>query len=176
MTARAEATGWSYPVRVADVPLGPERLWWVLHKVQRWRPYVDGSVLDDVAVVLDHYTPGEEEAGDIALRLRGHLMRLVNLAVASKVDFQHEQVAELVERARAPSVPTKWPLTTGRPLGISAGWPGPSTSSWSAWWQTSASRRRRDAPTCDAAPRVAHWNINPLPPRRSGAEKETARG
>ncbi|MFC9915366.1 DUF6415 family natural product biosynthesis protein [Streptomyces sp. NPDC127197] len=81
--------------------LGPERLRWVLEKVQKWQPYVDGALLDDVAAVLDNYTPDEDETDESALRLRGHLMRLVNLADVEKVVERDERVAELVVRARA---------------------------------------------------------------------------
>jgi hypothetical protein len=88
-------------VRKADEPFDPDRLRWVLKKVQRWQPYVDGSLLDDLAVVLDDYTPTEDEMEDIALRLRGHLMRLVNLAVTSQMDRQDDEVAELVAAGRA---------------------------------------------------------------------------
>ncbi|WP_405653862.1 DUF6415 family natural product biosynthesis protein [Streptomyces sp. NBC_00019] len=51
-------------------------------------------------MVLDDYTPNDEEIEDIVLRLRGHLMRLVNLAVTSKVDAQDQKVAELVTDGR----------------------------------------------------------------------------
>ncbi|MEU1180676.1 DUF6415 family natural product biosynthesis protein [Streptomyces sp. NPDC005820] len=101
MTATPTVPRWDHPVRKAGQPLDADRLRWVLQKVQRWQPYVDGSLLEDLAVVLDHYTPGEEEVDDMALRLRGHLMRLVNLAVTSKVEQQDEKVAELVANGRA---------------------------------------------------------------------------
>ncbi|MEU9014655.1 DUF6415 family natural product biosynthesis protein [Streptomyces sp. NPDC048479] len=100
MTAQIEIPRWDHPVRAADLPFDPERLRWVLGRVQKWQPYVDGSLLDDVATVLDNYTPSEDEIDDNAMRLRGHLMRLVNLAVTAKVVEQDEQVAQLVERAR----------------------------------------------------------------------------
>ncbi|MGP4009927.1 DUF6415 family natural product biosynthesis protein [Streptomyces sp. 4N124] len=100
MTAPATVTRWDHSVRPADQPLDPDRLRWVLQKIQRWQPYVDGSLLEDLAVVLDDYTPSEEEVEGIALRLRGHLMRLAKLAVTSRVDQQDNQVADLVESAR----------------------------------------------------------------------------
>ncbi|KAB1141164.1 hypothetical protein F7R91_33495 [Streptomyces luteolifulvus] len=88
-------------MRPADVPFDLGRLRWALKKVQRWAPYVDGLLLDDLAVVLDDYTPTEDEMEDIALRLRGHLIRLVNLALTSQVDQQDQKVAELVTTGRA---------------------------------------------------------------------------
>jgi hypothetical protein len=100
VTAPDTIQRWDHPVRAADLPFDPERLRWVLGKVQKWQPYVDGSLLDDVATVLDNYTPSEDEIDDSALRLRGHLMRLVNLAEADKVVERDGRVDELVTRAR----------------------------------------------------------------------------
>ncbi|MGW2496243.1 DUF6415 family natural product biosynthesis protein [Streptomyces pseudogriseolus] len=92
--------GWAHPVRAAVPPFTEAGLRRVLDKVQRWAPYVDGSLLDDVAAVLDDYTPTEDEVDEHAQRLRGHLMRLVNLAVTSRVDERDERVADLVARGR----------------------------------------------------------------------------
>lgn len=100
MTTPAEAPGWTHPIRVAEHRFDPERLRWVLGKVQKWQPYVDGLLLDDVANVLDDYTPSEDEVDESALRLRGHLIRLVNLAVTAKVVEQDERVDQIVENAR----------------------------------------------------------------------------
>ncbi|WP_307818548.1 DUF6415 family natural product biosynthesis protein [Streptomyces sp. MBT62] len=94
------AQGWTHPVRRAEKPSDPDKVRWLLGKVQTWQPYVDGLLLDDLAAVLDDYSPSEEEVEDFALRLRGHLMRLANLALTSKVAERDEVVAELVERAR----------------------------------------------------------------------------
>ncbi|MDF3141080.1 MULTISPECIES: DUF6415 family natural product biosynthesis protein [unclassified Streptomyces] len=101
MTAPAEVPAWTHPVRAAVLPFDADRLRWVLNKVQTWKPYIDGSLLDDLAAVLDDYTPSEDEIGESAMRLRGHLMRLVNLAVTANVVDQDKQVGELVEKARA---------------------------------------------------------------------------
>ncbi|MDQ0386165.1 hypothetical protein J2S54_002985 [Streptomyces sp. DSM 42143] len=100
MTATTLRPGWSHPVRAA-VPLFNEAgLRQILEKVQRWAPYVDGLLLDDVAVVLDDYTPTEHEVDEHAQRLRGHLRRLVHLAVVTKVAERDAQTADLVERGR----------------------------------------------------------------------------
>lgn len=101
MTAVALSPGWAHPVRAAVPPFTEAGLKRVLEKVQRWAPYVDGSLLDDVAAVLDDYTPTEDEVDEHAQRLRGHLMRLVNLAVTSKVNERDERVADFVARGRA---------------------------------------------------------------------------
>jgi hypothetical protein len=81
--------------------MDPDALRMLLRKVQTWQPYVDGLLLDDVAAVLDDHMPAEDELGDSALRLRGHLMRLVNLAVTAQVVHQDARVAVLVDQARA---------------------------------------------------------------------------
>jgi hypothetical protein len=100
MTATIVYPGWSHPVRAAVPPFSEAGLRKVLEKVQRWAPYVDGLLLDDVAAVLDDYTPTEHEVDEHAQRLRGHLMRLGHLAVVSKVAEQDQQVAGPVERGR----------------------------------------------------------------------------
>ncbi|MFJ2895833.1 DUF6415 family natural product biosynthesis protein [Streptomyces sp. NPDC087218] len=87
-------------MRRTHQPFDPARLNWMLGKVQRWQPYVDGDLLDDVAAVLDDYVPSEDEAEVLATRLRGHLRRMVQLAVTSQVDQRDPEVADLVKRAQ----------------------------------------------------------------------------
>ncbi|MFG3133619.1 DUF6415 family natural product biosynthesis protein [Streptomyces tendae] len=109
MTATTLRTGWSHPVRAAVPPFTEAGLRRVLEKVQRWAPYVDGLLLDDVAAVLDDYTPTEHEVEEHAQRLRGHLLRLVHLAVVSRVAGTDQQTAVLVERGltiRSEELPT----------------------------------------------------------------------
>ncbi|GGS54453.1 DUF6415 family natural product biosynthesis protein [Streptomyces griseoviridis] len=100
MTATILRPDWPHPVRAAVPPFTEAGLRRILKKVQRWAPYVDGLLLDDVAAVLDDYTPTEHEVDEHAQRLRGHLTRLVHLAVVSKVAEQDGQVADLIERGR----------------------------------------------------------------------------
>ncbi|MGZ3117022.1 DUF6415 family natural product biosynthesis protein [Streptomyces sp. H62] len=100
MTATTLRPGWSHPVRAAVPPFTEAGLRRVVEEVQCWAPYVDGLLLDDVAAVLDDYTPTEHEVDEHAQRLRGHLMRLVHLAVVSKAAERDEQTAGLVERGR----------------------------------------------------------------------------
>jgi len=100
VTAPDTIARWDHPVRAAVPPFTDAGLKRVLEKIQRWAPYVDGLLLDDIAAVLDDYMPSEDEADEHAQRLRGHLMRLVNLAVTSKVDQRDQKVAGLVERGR----------------------------------------------------------------------------
>ncbi|MFE1856271.1 DUF6415 family natural product biosynthesis protein [Streptomyces sp. NPDC059489] len=101
MAPPALAPGWDHPVRAASPPFTPDGLRKVLEKIQRWAPYVDGSLLDDIAAILDDYTPGEDEVEEHADRLRRHLMRLVNLATTARVDERDARVALLVGQARS---------------------------------------------------------------------------
>ncbi|MFI1443203.1 DUF6415 family natural product biosynthesis protein [Streptomyces fructofermentans] len=101
MTAPVLTTGWDHSVRAAVPPFTADGLRQVLEKVQRWAPYVDGILLDDVAAVLDDYTPSESETADFALRLRGHLQRLTALAFSDGLSDQDEQLCDLVAQAHA---------------------------------------------------------------------------
>lgn len=99
MTATTLSLGWSHPVRAAVSPFTEVGLRH-LAKVQRWAPNLDGPLLDDMADVLDDCTHTEHDVDEHAQRLRGRLMRLVDLAIVSKVAEQDEQVADLTERGR----------------------------------------------------------------------------
>ncbi|MFC9916306.1 DUF6415 family natural product biosynthesis protein [Streptomyces sp. NPDC127197] len=80
-------------------PLDPDALRTVLEKVRAWEPFDGGALLDDVAVVLDNVMPAEEYVEELAQRLRGHLMRLVDIAVAAEAE-EDKATARLIERAR----------------------------------------------------------------------------
>ncbi|RPF30301.1 DUF6415 family natural product biosynthesis protein [Streptomyces sp. TLI_185] len=99
-TGFAVAPCWDHPVGPAVLPFTEAGLQRVLEKIQRWAPYVDGLLLDDIAAIPDDYMPSKDEVDEHAQQLRGHLMRLVNLAVTSKVDQRDQKVAGLVERGR----------------------------------------------------------------------------
>jgi hypothetical protein len=116
MTDTMPVPGWTHPVREAELPGIAEGLARLLEKVQNWAPYVDGLLLDDVAAVLDDHVPDEYEVAEHAQRLRSHLMRLVNLAVASRVDQRDRGVADLVERGRelwSQELPSDHPQAVG---------------------------------------------------------------
>ena len=100
MTDTMPVPGWTHPVREAVLPGTTQGLERLLERVQNWAPYVDGLLLDDVAAVLDDHVPDEDEVVEHAQRLGSHLMRLVNLAVASRVNQRDREVADLVERGR----------------------------------------------------------------------------
>ncbi|WP_373465907.1 DUF6415 family natural product biosynthesis protein [Streptomyces sp. V3I8] len=118
----------------------------MLEKVQRWAPYVDGLLLDDAAVVLDDHTPVEDEIDEHAQRLRGHLMRLVHLTVASRAAERDER-KPTSSNMGALLGPRRCPATTAGPSATFGAWCRQPTNFLISWWLTSASRRRRDLPT-----------------------------
>ncbi|MEV7885133.1 hypothetical protein ACWD3I_25590 [Streptomyces sp. NPDC002817] len=61
MTAAALSLGWAHPVRAAMPPFTETGPKWALEKMQCWASYVEGSLLDDIAAVLDLYSPTENE-------------------------------------------------------------------------------------------------------------------
>lgn len=92
---------WTRPVVPWRPPLDQAAMERVLEKVRQWQPFDGDALLDDVAAVLDEYVPDEESVDEIALRLRGHLMRLVNIAIAAEAEQRDKSAAQLIERARA---------------------------------------------------------------------------
>ncbi|MER5222878.1 DUF6415 family natural product biosynthesis protein [Streptomyces flaveus] len=97
----AAAVSWrSSPVEKWSPPLSTEALADVLQKVRQWQPFDCGALLDDVAVVLDDVLPPEDLLDESAQRLRGHLMQLIDIAVAAEAD-EDEEASRLIERARA---------------------------------------------------------------------------
>ncbi|MGW0078941.1 DUF6415 family natural product biosynthesis protein [Streptomyces sp. P9-2] len=81
-------------------PLDNGQLTTVLNRLRRWTAFDGCALLDDVAAVLDDVPPAEENTTELAERLRGHLARLVTIAVASEAE-QDTAAAQLVLRARA---------------------------------------------------------------------------
>jgi hypothetical protein len=72
----------------------------LLERIRTWTPLDGTALLDDVAAVLDGVPPSEEETEEIAERLRGYLMQLVNIAVTSEADQRSKYAEILVQRAR----------------------------------------------------------------------------
>ncbi|MEU2901103.1 DUF6415 family natural product biosynthesis protein [Streptomyces sp. NPDC007056] len=93
------APGTARPVPVWPPPLSGRELATVLDGLRRWSPCDGGALLDDVAAVLDDVAPAEEVTEEIAERLRGHLLRLVNIAVAAGAE-RDPAAAQLTEQAR----------------------------------------------------------------------------
>ncbi|MER7816781.1 transposase [Streptomyces sp. NPDC096153] len=58
----------------------------VLARRRGWEAFDGEAHLDDVADVLDDVVPAEADVDDVAERLRGHLVRLVNIAVAHEAE------------------------------------------------------------------------------------------
>jgi hypothetical protein len=90
---------WTGPVGRWTPPLDRGALTAVLERVREWQAFDGGALLDDVAVALDDVVPAEECVEDITQRLRGHLTRLVTIAVAAEAEHD-EKTARLIERAR----------------------------------------------------------------------------
>ncbi|MGW3669147.1 DUF6415 family natural product biosynthesis protein [Streptomyces sp. NPDC005141] len=72
----------------------------MLTKVCGWQPFDGESLLDDVGAVLDDVVPAEGALDDHDLRLRGHLMQLVAIAVATEAGQKDPEAEQLIERAR----------------------------------------------------------------------------
>ncbi|MCT9010324.1 DUF6415 family natural product biosynthesis protein [Streptomyces rhizosphaerihabitans] len=88
------------PVPPWALPLDGDELRSVLSAVRRWQPFDGVGLLDDVGAVLDDVVPPEEALEDHALRLRGHLMQLVAIAVAAEAGQKDTETERLIEHAR----------------------------------------------------------------------------
>ncbi|MEV8597318.1 DUF6415 family natural product biosynthesis protein [Streptomyces sp. NPDC052012] len=93
MTALAHAPAWAPPLDTAELAA-------VVDKIRQWTPYDDDALLEDVGAVLDDVVPSEDELADHAQRLRGHLMRLVAIAVAQEAGQSDPEADRLVHQAR----------------------------------------------------------------------------
>jgi len=91
---------WTRPVPAWTPPLHPGALQAVLSKVRQWQPFDGGALLDDVGAVLDDYVPAAEQVEELTQRLRGHLMRLVDIAVTAGAEQRDAATAGLIEQAR----------------------------------------------------------------------------
>jgi hypothetical protein len=74
------------------------RLW---GRLQQWTPFDGDVLLDDVGAVLDDVVPPEEDLEELAQCLRGHLMRLVDIAVAAEAGHKDQTAERLIQLARA---------------------------------------------------------------------------
>ncbi|MER5996246.1 DUF6415 family natural product biosynthesis protein [Streptomyces viridosporus] len=79
----------------------------------------------------------------MAERLRGHLARLVAVAVAAEEDRRDAATAQLIEQARTLSAEDA-PATADGPSGTCAGWAGPPANSSTALWPHAACGRWHD--------------------------------
>lgn len=86
MTAPAAIPGGTHPVSSWAPSLDPAALADVLAKIRQWKPFDGDALLADVGDVLDDVTSPEEHIEELARRLRGHLMRLVDIAVTSQAE------------------------------------------------------------------------------------------
>ncbi|MEW2494024.1 DUF6415 family natural product biosynthesis protein [Streptomyces nodosus] len=92
---------WARPVPRWTPPLDGDALTTVPAKMREWEAFDGEALLDDVAAVLDDVVPAEEQVDELAQRLRGHLMQLVNIGVATEAAREDSATARLVEQARA---------------------------------------------------------------------------
>jgi hypothetical protein len=83
-------------------PLDAAGLTDVLGLLRRWAWTGADSeaLLDDVGAALDDIAPCEEDVEECVQRLRGHLMRLVDIAVSTRVGQQSVYADTLIQRAR----------------------------------------------------------------------------
>ncbi|MFJ7104319.1 DUF6415 family natural product biosynthesis protein [Streptomyces albogriseolus] len=93
MTATAQR--WTPPVQAWTPPLDSGALHDLLERVRNWQPFDGCALLGDAAAALDDVPPPEEGTAQLAERLRGHLARLITIAVASEAgqDTTAEQLA-----------------------------------------------------------------------------------
>lgn len=82
-------------------PLDVETLGAVLTKLRSWQPLDGDALLDDVADALDDLPPGQAAMGRLVQRLRGHLTRLTEIAVAAKAVQRDAYTACLVQQGSA---------------------------------------------------------------------------
>ncbi|MGW3935270.1 DUF6415 family natural product biosynthesis protein [Streptomyces sp. NBC_00024] len=92
---------WNHPVERWEPDLDRAAVATVLAKIRQWQPFDEGALLDDVGAVLDNYVPPEELLDELAERLRGHSMRLVDIAIAANAELEDEMAARLIERTRS---------------------------------------------------------------------------
>ncbi|CAM5656373.1 hypothetical protein GCM10010261_62750 [Streptomyces pilosus] len=87
------------PLQPWEPPLSGGELATVLNRLRSWTAFDGGALLDDVAAVLDDVPPPKEDSEQIAEQLRGHLVRLATIAVATEA-AQDTTVTQLLEQAR----------------------------------------------------------------------------
>ncbi|MBZ9641506.1 DUF6415 family natural product biosynthesis protein [Streptomyces sp. PSKA30] len=111
--------------------------------------------------MLDDLTPPEDLFEEHAQRLRGHLMRLVDVAVAARADLEDTQAARLIEQARvvrSEEVPGDHRQAVGHLRRMA----------WAVnellepWWRSSASGRRRDRAPAPVQPACRTDEREPL--------------
>jgi hypothetical protein len=81
-------------------PLETDTLARVVAKFRDWEPLDRDTIFDDLASVLGDQAPQDDEVDELAERLRGSLMQIVNIALAGLADEKDQEAAVLIERAR----------------------------------------------------------------------------
>lgn len=88
------------PAAAWTPPLDADGLAGLLARLHTWEPFDGGPLLDDVATALDEVPP-PAPFDDLTGRLRAHLARLVDIAIASEVADADDLARALLERAFA---------------------------------------------------------------------------
>ncbi|MFD9540835.1 DUF6415 family natural product biosynthesis protein [Streptomyces sp. NPDC060022] len=65
-----------------------------------WEPFDADSLLDDVGTALDDVPPAEKYQKQLAERLRGHLMQLVDIAIGGDAHVKDPITYTLIGHAR----------------------------------------------------------------------------
>lgn len=86
-----------------SLPLDTEGLRTFLRKLRTWEAF--GGNANDVAEALDDVVPHAEHLEGLADLHRGHLLRLVSIAVAAGAEERDAAAARLIERARSEDLP-----------------------------------------------------------------------
>ncbi|MDQ0988794.1 DUF6415 family natural product biosynthesis protein [Streptomyces sp. V3I7] len=72
----------------------------LLARLREYEPFDGAAILDDVEALLDGAAPDEEDVEELAMRLRGHSMQLVQIAVANGADQTGTEASRLIQMAR----------------------------------------------------------------------------
>ncbi|WPP30476.1 DUF6415 family natural product biosynthesis protein [Streptomyces sp. CL7] len=99
------------PVYLWTPPLNSGQLATVLNRLRGWTAFDGGALLDDIAAALDDVPPAEGDTAPLAERLRGHLARLVTIAVAREAyrDTTAAQLALLARTLQTEPLPPRAP-------------------------------------------------------------------
>ncbi|MFD9503466.1 DUF6415 family natural product biosynthesis protein [Streptomyces sp. NPDC060035] len=112
MTAPTQVVPWARPaqetLRLQDPvtseawhpPFDSAELQSIRRRMHMWEPFDADALLDDVGTALDEVPPSEEGSEELAQRLRGHLMRLIAIAVSGEADRKDSVALRLLEQAR----------------------------------------------------------------------------
>lgn len=82
------------------MPLNKRSIEFVLKSMRSWQPISVDAIFEDLGDVLGNQAPPLDRFEELAERLRGHLMQLLNILVANPRNEDSPATQALVERAR----------------------------------------------------------------------------